>query len=510
MHVQVRLDANTIRRWHVRLLERLRERSDCEVSVALSSGLNKAQARIEFLFRLETAAYGLARPGPASCVGADAVQQFRPEGAEAPDLVIDLCGDAEVVSCKVWRLAFNDMYGEYGLLAALLAGQAPIATLRDATTIVATAQLGTEAPGVLVASFEDCLCRATTLILAGLDGAASQALPPFAGRAENLGNPARFGYQALAHRAAKTLAKGAIRQVYRRCCYSPHWRVGWRHIDGPDLVTLGRHPEQGWNVLFDDGLRFYADPFPIEHKGQVTLFVEEFDHRKQKGVISAMRFGPGGPLGRPEVVLERGYHLSYPFVFEQDGDVWMVPESCAAGRIDLYRAAEFPRDWVHEAVLVDGIVASDATLLQHQGRWWMFATVRDDNAGAFSDSLHLWSAVDFRGPWKPHAKNPVLVDIASARPAGRIVRMGESLIRPVQDCRKGYGQALGFARIVRLDDEAYEQEVVSTVQAGALWEGRRIHTVNKAGGYEFIDGSAVAWRRFFPKAEKPRFAWSFG
>jgi len=88
--------------------------------------------------------------------------------------------------------------------------------------------------------------------------------------------------------------------------------------------------------------------------------------------------------------------------------------------------------------------------------------------------------------------------------------MGESLIRPTQDCRKGYGQALGLARILRLDDEAYEQEVLSTIQAGPLWEGRRIHTLNKAGGYEFIDGSAIAWRRFFPRAGKPRFAWSFG
>ena len=41
--------------------------------------------------------------------------------------------------------------------------------------------------------------------------------------------------------------------------------------------------------------------------------------------------------------------------------------------------------------------------------------------GAASDALHLWSAPDFRGPWTAHPQNPVLIDIASARPAGRMV-----------------------------------------------------------------------------------------
>ncbi|MBL7406346.1 formyl transferase, partial [Escherichia coli] len=82
--------------------------------------------------------------------------------------------------------------------------------------------------------------------------------------------------------------------------------------------------------------------------------------------------------------LELETHLSYPFVFEADGQVWMIPESHASGTIDLYRATDFPRGWVHEAVLLDGVVAGDATLLQHGGRWWMFATVRA-GGGSYSD-----------------------------------------------------------------------------------------------------------------------------
>ena len=60
----------------------------------------------------------------------------------------------------------------------------------------------------------------------------------------------------------------------------------------------------GWTDLPDDGRRFYADPFPIVWRGRTFLFVEEFEHRRGKGVISAVEFGADGPLGAPEPVLE--------------------------------------------------------------------------------------------------------------------------------------------------------------------------------------------------------------
>jgi hypothetical protein len=123
----------------------------------------------------------------------------------------------------------------------------------------------------------------------------------------------------------------------------------------------------------------------------------------------------------------------------------------------------------------------------------MFATVRE-GGGAFSDALHIWFAEDFRGPWIAHPRNPVLIDIASARPAGRVVRRNGTLVRPVQDCRRGYGAALGLARITRLDEEAFTQTVDAILSPSAQWPGHRLHTLNSAGGLEFIDGSARASR----------------
>ncbi|MCJ2065601.1 formyl transferase [Methylobacterium sp. J-088] len=499
--VTVRLDRRSLRGWHIRLLDQLGQRPDRRVRIAWVTQGGGLPANAELLFRLEAAIHGLPRPGLATAAEPVALAPYEARPDETvttgDDIVLDLSGAPAAptdssTTAPVWRLDFDGLPGEAGLLAALFARRAPVAALRGPDGApVAVGRLGAESHTVMLAAFEDYLARTITLIAAALDGAGSLNLPDGAeaplqpGRAFDLDG---FG---AGRRAAGGLARQIARRLYALCFQGPQWRVGWRQVVGPDLIDLRRHPEGGWNDLPDDGRRFYADPFAIARNGAVTLFVEEFDYRRGKGVISAVDFEVDGPRGRPEPVLELETHLSYPFVFEADGQVWMIPESHASGTIDLYRATAFPRGWVHEAVLVDGVVASDATLLHHGGRWWLFATVRA-GGGSYSDTLHLWHAPHFRGPWTPHRRNPVLIDVGSARAAGPVVARGGALIRPVQDCRGGYGAALGLARILRLDEEGYAQRVETRLGPGAAWPGSRLHMLSAAGGLEFIDGSRPA------------------
>ncbi|KAB1072573.1 glucosamine inositolphosphorylceramide transferase family protein [Methylobacterium planeticum] len=503
MRIRLRLDGRHARRWHARLIEHLARRPDTVVEVEAGPGPDTWPANADLLFRLEALIHGLPADGPAAHLDAPARSRWPSPGTEAPDRIIDLCGDVpDDGPVPVWRVLYDGQGGEAALLASLLAGRAPIAELVEGNRLRCSGRLGTEIRGVALTMFEDALVRTATMIRATLDGRA----PILAADAPDPA-PLRLRMPDLGRRAVRLLGGAIVRRLYHLCYCAPHWRVGWRRLHGPDLVALGRHPESGWRELADDGRRFYADPFPIEHRGEPWLFVEEYVHSVGKALISAVRFSPEGPVGVPVPVLETGSHLSYPFVFAREGSVWMVPESCAAGTIDLYRALAFPGGWAKEATLISGIAASDATLLEHGGRWWMFATVRGSDAadplgnGSFSDTLHLWSAPDFRGPWTPHPANPVLIDIAAARPAGRIVKRGNDLIRPVQDCTRGYGHALALARIERLDDEAFTQHVETRIEAGPAWPGTRLHTLNAAAGYEFIDGSARAPR--FRRPHRP-------
>jgi hypothetical protein len=495
----MRLDAAALRQWHLDLLNRLNALPAHAAVVELDHRpVERRRGLTEFL-RGEAWLHGIKSHGPFGSVATDAIAPFCKSPDDHVDIEIDLrsrreTGAQDAPARPCWRVLFNGQAGEAALIDLLIAGQAPHVEIVDGQRVVAEGRLGTEYGGVLLSALSDVLSRLLTLIVAAMTGGSAK-LPALPDSRTELEAAASLGPAGLAKALLREVAGTVLSRVYQASHNTPHWRVGWRRLDGPDLFDLKRHPDGGWTTLPDDGERFYADPFPILHDGKVTLFVEDYVHKAGKGIISAVAFGPDGPIGTPTPVLEQDVHLSYPFVFERDGQIWMVPESCQAGRVDLYRATAFPGGWIRETTLLDDIVASDATLIEHKGRWWMFATVRD-GGGAYSDALHIWSAPDFRGPFTPHPHNPVLIDIASARPAGRMIQRDGKLLRPVQDCRRGYGKALGLARVTRLDLEGYEQSIDAIVGPGPLWTGRRLHTLNRAGGLEFIDGSAMARRRF--------------
>jgi hypothetical protein len=260
----------------------------------------------------------------------------------------------------------------------------------------------------------------------------------------------------------------------------------------------GAEPTSGWgsarSILGARPGHLYADPFIFEHEGRHHLFCEEIPPGEWRAVISHSELGTGGePAPAPVPVLEEPHHLSYPFVFEYGREVFMIPETSAQQRVDLYRASDFPRTWRHEATLLDGLIASDATLLAEGGRLWLFVGVAAPHA-TMLDELHLYSAVDPRGPWQPHPLNPVVSDVSCARPAGAIQRWGSRLVRPGQDCSRRYGGAISFREIDELSPESYSEHEVARLDPADLGGVRATHTYAADQRYEAVDERRRQWR----------------
>jgi hypothetical protein len=84
-----------------------------------------------------------------------------------------------------------------------------------------------------------------------------------------------------------------------------------------------------------------------------------------------------------------------------------------------------------------------------------------------------------------------MVDRAAARPAGNLVTINGQLWRPVQDCTDGYGCALGLAEVTELSPTSFKQIVRHVIRPGPLWPGRKLHTLNRCGRLELIDGTCI-------------------
>jgi hypothetical protein len=491
-HIGLLVDPSRLRVVHRELASRLSQ-AGLHVSVLTGRAQLPLPGSAELLLRLERLIHRIT--GPLLSARLDFRQLDLPPYSrrDPPDLVIDLCGDEESgPNSRTVRVLYDGIAGEAALMGALLAGRMPRIDIEDPYrgVIVASGVPCADNAATVSGALECVLARVVTLATSVVQTCALSPAGPGSGAAAAL-PPLRV--RDMAMREARILAHTIIHRLYQLCFHTPHWRTCWRFVDGPDLWQSRSLAGTSWNVLPDPGFRFYADPFPFVHEGRTWLFVEDLDHRTNKGVISVVPFGESGPSGPAQPVLEEPWHLSYPFMFAHEGQIWMIPESSANRTVTLYRADPFPHRWVAEATLLSGIAASDATIIRHGGCFWMFAATRD-GAGSWSDTLSIFSAPRLHGSWQPHPGNPVLVDQAAARPAGAMVVRDGKLWRPVQDCSAGYGCGVGLAEVTRLDHAGFEQTVHAVLRPDPAWPGRRLHTLNRAGRLECIDGAAYAPR----------------
>jgi hypothetical protein len=231
--------------------------------------------------------------------------------------------------------------------------------------------------------------------------------------------------------------------------------------------------------------RFYADPFAIAAKDGVHVLFEDYDYYTSKGRISAVRVGEER-ITVPEVALEEPFHLSHPYVFEHDGVIYCIPETCAANEVILYRADRFPTSWTRVTTLIRDFAGVDSTVLDHEGRWWLFAT--DQNDG-WNYKLKIWHAPTLTGPWEPHVHNPVKSDIRSSRPAGIPFVHNDCLYRPAQDCSMTYGGRITLNRVLKLTAYEFEEKEVGIIepyQDGPYPDG--VHTISAASNVTVVDG----------------------
>jgi hypothetical protein len=267
------------------------------------------------------------------------------------------------------------------------------------------------------------------------------------------------------------------------------WFLAWSFADGisGDL--------RGFTRLMPPKDRYWADPFVLEKNGRYFVFFEDLPFAAGKGHISMIEVTRDKGASPPVKVLERDYHLSYPFLVEQDGELYLIPESARNGTVEAYRCVDFPLRWRLERVLLDGVRLVDASFHRGADRWWMFANAAAGGSRMFDDELHLFHARHLLGDWTPHPRNPVKSDARSARPAGQLVRRNGALLRPAQVCVPRYGAGLSLNRVLRLTPHEYAERQVERIlpppDSGLLG----IHTLNRAGGLTVVD--AFTRRRRF-------------
>ncbi len=234
---------------------------------------------------------------------------------------------------------------------------------------------------------------------------------------------------------------------------------------------------------------FWADPFVVAKDDNYFVFVEEFVYKLNKAHISVLKLDKKGNLLSSQRIIERSYHMSYPFIFELDNIHYMIPETGKNQTIELYRCTDFPYKWEFRKNIMENVSAVDSTVFFYNNKWWLFTCLdQTANISGNNTELFLFFSDDlFADRWESHPDNPIVSDARTARPAGKLFIQEDKIYRPSQNCAGRYGMGFNINQVTKLTEDEYSEILISETEP--YWDVRLkgTHTFNSDKDLKVID-----------------------
>lgn len=190
---------------------------------------------------------------------------------------------------------------------------------------------------------------------------------------------------------------------------------------------------------------FIADPFFLKKDSLFYLFVEHLV--EEKGVVSYLTSPDFQEWSFDGIIINEPFHMSYPQVFEWEGEYYMIPETTRSDRILLYEATSFPTQWSVADTLIEETV-KDPTFLYQDGYFYLF--------GMDTKYVHrVFVSSDLKKGWKEHPQSPIGIG-NKKRSAGSVIYKDGKKYLPVQGTRHGYGSEVYVREIKKVTPSQIE------------------------------------------------------
>lgn len=211
------------------------------------------------------------------------------------------------------------------------------------------------------------------------------------------------------------------------------WTLAYRKKHGFDNIS------EPYIKIKGDKNGWYADPFLFEHNGTTYLFAEYFSYLTVKGSIVYSIFNKDTfSFSEPKEIISEDFHMSYPNVFTDGSEIYMLPETAEAHQLILYKAVSFPDKWEKYKIIAEDAEYVDTTL------------VSDFCGQSCAVTYKLKDAVPEKFLLIDLKTGQIVRDLTdlraleTARPAGKLCRVNGKTVLPTQDCSETYGGAIIF------------------------------------------------------------------
>ncbi len=248
------------------------------------------------------------------------------------------------------------------------------------------------------------------------------------------------------------LSCNKIKTYFINKFFNKVWHVGYQE-ERFDKLNFYKS-----KILKNPKNSFLADPFVIEYKKENYVFVEEYNFKNKKGIISVYKITKNDSK-RVGIALEENFHLSFPFIFKYENEYYMLPETSDVNEIRLYKCEEFPLKWKYKKTIFKNIKSTDSMVFSFNNFWWLMTTFSSSGHGNESE-LQIFYSKD--GPltdnWISFKKNPVIIDPFLGRNGG-ILNKNEKVFRVAQSFGfNSYGEKINIQEIVKLDQDNFVEK----------------------------------------------------
>lgn len=207
---------------------------------------------------------------------------------------------------------------------------------------------------------------------------------------------------------------------------------------------------------------FQADSFLFVKEDELFLFYE-LQHWDDPGCIAMVKTKDLKTWTKPQIVLRQPFHLSFPYVFEDNGTIYMIPESQESDSIRLFKANKDLTTFTHVRTLLqqerkDGIHYNynDSHIYRKDNKYYLFTSYQKD--WMYYQELYVTDDL-LNGNFVKHPASPICISNEYGRNGGSIIHYNGRLLRVTQDCHKNYGDNVSLLEITQLDEEHYEEKL---------------------------------------------------
>ncbi|QIL41815.1 hypothetical protein G7074_22630 [Pedobacter sp. HDW13] len=176
-------------------------------------------------------------------------------------------------------------------------------------------------------------------------------------------------------------------------------------------------------------------------------------------------------------------HLSYPYLIEEAGALYCIPETSEAKEVALYQVdQDSPEKLIKIKTLVSGKAFVDSSVIYYNNKYWLFTSVSGDH-----DNLYIYHSNALDGQYTGHYQNPIPVEQAFCRAAGHLFVVGQSLYRPTQNPVNRYGGSIMINQIEILSEKEFKSSSQFEILPDKAYN-KGLHNISFADNIIVIDG----------------------